>query len=93
MASGKDESITIRPIGIAGIELQVPIPERVDKSCGTHRCPWMTRLCFFNGIDGKKSNGIDAAFIKFWIGGVHTITPQMKNESPSKGTIHRNVTL
>src|SRR5262249_23154822 len=63
MTVRKNETISIGPYRILGIEAQHPIPDRIDQRRQRHWCTWVSGLGLLNGVDRKSANSVDAQLI------------------------------
>ena len=65
MAVGQHKTVTIHPIWIDGIVLQIITPQYLCNVCHTHGGTWVSGFGFLNGVHGKCANGVG----KFTAGG------------------------
>ena len=68
MSHRQDEPVTVRPNGIAGIELHDSLPETVGDWGHGHRRTRMTRIGLLYGIHGQGADRIDTGLIKLCVG-------------------------
>ena len=64
MPSRKDEPVTSRPIGVAGIMAQMARPQCVCHGGGSHRKSRVARIGLLDGIRGKEPDGVDCTSLK-----------------------------
>src|SRR5215831_433143 len=65
MAVRKHETIAIGPDRVLGIKFQDTIPYRVDERRERHGRSGMPGVGLLHGIDGERTNRVDAQLIKF----------------------------
>jgi len=64
VASGKNEAVSIGPVGISGIVVQKIVPERINHRGKTHGRAGVARIGLLDGIDGKSTNSVDTQLIE-----------------------------
>ena len=64
MAVGEDETISIRPDRIIGIEAQKALPERIDHRRQRHRRARMPGIGLLDRIHRQCTNCVDALIVK-----------------------------
>jgi hypothetical protein len=58
MSHTQDETITVRPDGIFGVEAEELGPNGVGNGCHSHGSSRVARVCLLDSIHGKTTNGI-----------------------------------
>ncbi len=69
MPTGKDETVAVRPPGVAWVVAQVAHPERVSHCRRAHWQAGMTGIGLLNGIGGQETDGIDSKLLQLGVNG------------------------
>ncbi len=69
--SREHEAVAIRPLGVARIVLEVPLPQHIGHGRSPHGQARVARIGLLHGIDRKDANGIDGEVAEL----VHALAP------------------
>ncbi len=64
MTSTQNESVSVEPLWVLGIVLEVPGPKRIGHWSRTHRKARVTTVSLLHTIDGEPANRIDTEKVK-----------------------------
>ena len=73
---GKDEAVTVGPVGVAGIVAEEARPEDVGHWLGIHRHPRVTGVSLLDRVHAQGAAGVDAEIIEFDSGVRHRMLLQ-----------------
>ena len=59
MAVGKNEAVTIRPLGLVGVNEQIAAPKHHCDVRHAHRHPRVTAVRLLHGVHGQRLDGVD----------------------------------
>ena len=81
MAVGQHEAVAAGPDRVLRVEVQDPVPQRVDQRRQRHRRAGMARLRLLDRIDGQRADGVDGELVELFLG--HAV-PLVLTSSPAK---------
>src|SRR5512141_354328 len=89
MTRRENESVTVQPVGIAGIVTEMTIPEDIGERSQSHWCSRMPGVGFLDGVHCQHANGVNAEIVKRAVLGRHgrEISESMRRQALGPGIL------